>query len=162
MENIQRQMAQQAQAAAIQATLGAGVNDPNMPNFDQVSGMAISRFGRDVVMQKIMSDTPQNAAKWMYQLGLIEAKSLPQSQAVTPVPVQQAPVKQKAQLPRGMQVQGGAQGMSDADWQSLDKKIDNMSIEQLTEFKKNPKNMALFQRMLTHGTTNPNAAKRQD
>jgi hypothetical protein len=162
MQKIRGEMQAQQAQAAIQSTLHAGMNDVSMPNFDQISGLAISRYGRDVVINRIMTSNPADAARWMYNLGLAEAKAVPMvNQAVSaPAQVQaQARQTQKASLPRGMQVQGGAKWMSDADWGTLDKKIDNMSIEQITEFKKNPKNLQLFERMLRYGTTNPNAAK---
>lgn len=163
IQQIRQQMQQQQMATAVQSTLQAGLSAPDMPNFDQVTGIAITKFGNDVVMRKIMNSSPQESARWLYNLGLAEARATQSASAgqVHAVPVQQTQVKQapvKAALPRGMNVQGGAAGMSDADWGTLDKKIDNMSREQLNEFKKNPKNLALFNRMLEFGTTNPRAS----
>ncbi len=162
MNRIRQEMAEQQARAAVQATLGAGVNNPDMPNFEALTSLTIQRYGKDVVMSRIMNSSPQDAAKWLYQLGLAEANAMPmatnQVQPQTPKATAQ-PVAQKPQLPRGMQVQGGSQASSEADWAEIDRKIDAMDRFQIQEFRKNPKNNELFERMLTYGTTNPNHPK---
>ncbi len=142
-------------------------------------------------MNRIMTSAPAEAARWMYQLGLQEAKAVPMTQqqvesqqfgnkaapepsvssnqhivprhthgypnysnnSSSSVPNHSTP---QPQLPRGMQVQGGSVQSAMADWQALDNRIDAMSMEQLNEFRKNPANNRLYERMLRFGTTNPN------
>jgi hypothetical protein len=179
IDTVRRQMATQQATTMVQNTLNTGLNDPNMPNFDTVAGLAIQRYGRDIVMNRIMSSSPADAARWMYQLGLIEAQGIKVAPTNTPTEPQQAiqqaqqatlPPAQPARkapavatpqpnLPRGMMVQGGSASSGVADWQELDRRIDAMSFDQLAEFKKNPSNAKLYERMLRFGTTNPGATE---
>jgi hypothetical protein len=168
LETVQRQMVEQQQRQTVQNTLQVGMSDPTMPNFDTVAGMAINRYGKEVVMARIMNSAPAEAARWMYQLGMMEMQNVAPQQNQAPAQPQ-APQYQSPQqvnpiqratpqppLPRGMQMQGGSATQAGADWQELDKRIDRMSFDQLEEFRKNPSNNKLYERMLRYGTTNPN------
>lgn len=177
---VRQQMFQQQAASMVQNALNTGLSDPGMPNFDTVAGLAIQRYGRDIVMNRIMSSSPADAAKWMYQLGLVEAQGIKVQPTNTPSLPQEAIVQAQQQsptaynkpvntipaagtpqpnLPRGMMVQGGSASSGVADWQELDRRIDAMSFDQLAEFKKNPSNAKLYERMLRFGTTNPGAVE---
>jgi hypothetical protein len=97
----------------------------------------------------------------MYDLGLQEAKAVPmvapqvqQTQTPTSAPIQRN--TPQPNLPRGMQMQGGSATQAGADWQELDNRLGRMTFDQLEEFRKNPANNKLYERMLRYGTTNPN------